>query len=190
MRQFLRHLLLKLLYLAKIDIALENIDCFVKNVAVYRINQKLTTRLVFVNEGGGGLVIAGNPKRISMDEGSYFKPASYVECTGGVTIGRYCHFSRQVTIFSTTHEFNNRPKIPYDEVVTPRSVVVKDFVWCGSNVTIVGGLTIGEGAIIGSGSVVTGDVPDYAIVAGNPARVIGQRDVEHFKKLKEEGKFF
>jgi UDP-2-acetamido-3-amino-2,3-dideoxy-glucuronate N-acetyltransferase len=43
----------------------------------------------------------------------------------------------------------------------------------GSNATILGGITIGEGALVGGGAVVTKDVPDYAIVAGNPARVIG-----------------
>jgi acetyltransferase-like isoleucine patch superfamily enzyme len=43
----------------------------------------------------------------------------------------------------------------------------------GSNATILGGLTIGEGALVGAGAVVTRDVPDYAIVVGNPARVVG-----------------
>jgi acetyltransferase-like isoleucine patch superfamily enzyme len=190
MGRFIRQVFIKFVIFAKIDIAFEEIECFMRNVAVYRINKKLSSKLTFVNEGGGGLVMAGNLEKFFMNEGSYFKPGSYVECTGGVTIGKYCHFSRAVTIFSTTHEFNKRPKIPYDEVLSPRPVVVRDFVWCGSNVTIVGGVTIGEGSIIGSGSVVTKDVPDYAIVAGNPAKVIGQRDVEHFRKLKEEGKFF
>jgi UDP-2-acetamido-3-amino-2,3-dideoxy-glucuronate N-acetyltransferase len=43
----------------------------------------------------------------------------------------------------------------------------------GSNATIVGGITVGEGALVGAGAVVTRDVPDYAILAGVPARVIG-----------------
>jgi acetyltransferase-like isoleucine patch superfamily enzyme len=45
----------------------------------------------------------------------------------------------------------------------------------GSNATILAGVTIGEGALVGAGSVVTHDVPDYAIAAGVPARVIGDR---------------
>ena len=45
----------------------------------------------------------------------------------------------------------------------------------GSNATILAGVTIGEGALVGAGAVVTKDVPDYAIVAGVPARVIGAR---------------
>lgn len=53
----------------------------------------------------------------------------------------------------------------------------------------VGDVTIGEGAIIAAGSVVVKDVPAYAIVGGNPAKVFKYRDVEHYKKLKDEGKF-
>jgi acetyltransferase-like isoleucine patch superfamily enzyme len=52
----------------------------------------------------------------------------------------------------------------------------------GSNATILAGVTIGEGALVGAGAVVTGDVVDYAIVAGAPARVIG--DVRQRAKLK------
>lgn len=54
-----------------------------------------------------------------------------------------------------------------------REVLVKSRVTIGSHVTILGGVTLGEGALIGAGAVVTRDVPDYAIVAGVPARVIG-----------------
>jgi acetyltransferase-like isoleucine patch superfamily enzyme len=190
MKQFIRHLLIKFLYFAKIDIVFESIGCFMKNVAVYRINKKLSCKLRFVNEGGGDLVIVGDTSKFSIGKGSYLKPESYVECTGGVTIGKYCHLSRGVTIFSTTHEYDSRPKIPYDEIVTSKPVVIKDFVWVGSHAIILGGVTIGEGAIIGAGSLVFKDVPDYAVVIGNPSRVVGHRDIEHFKKLKEEGKFF
>jgi acetyltransferase-like isoleucine patch superfamily enzyme len=190
MKQFIRQLLIKFLYFGKIDIVFEKLECFMKNVAVYRINKKLSCKLVFVHEGGGDLIIAGDVSKFSIGEGSYLKSGSYVECSGGVTIGRYCHLARGVTIFSTTHEYDSRPKIPYDEIVTAKPVVIKDFVWVASHVIILGGVTIGEGAIIGAGSVVFKDVPDYAIVFGNPGRVVGHRDIEHFNKLKEEGKFF
>lgn len=71
-----------------------------------------------------------------------------------------------------------------------KPVIIKDFVWCGANVTITPGVTIGEGAIIGAGSVVTKDVPDYAIVGGNPAKIIKYRNIELFKKLRDEKKWY
>jgi acetyltransferase-like isoleucine patch superfamily enzyme len=189
MKQF-KNLLITLLYLCQIDIVFEKIASLMKSVALYRINRSLPYNLTFVDEGGGGLVIAGDLKKFSIGEGSYLKSGSYVECSGGITIGKYCHLSREVTIISTTHDFNNRPKIPYDEIKTERPVVIRDFVWIGSHVIILGGVTIGEGAIVGAGSVVTKDVPDYGIAAGNPAKLIGQRNIEHFNELKKDGKFF
>ena len=57
-----------------------------------------------------------------------------------------------------------------------QDIVVGDDVWIGANVSILKGVTIGSGAIVGAGSVVTKDVPEHAIVAGNPARVIKFRE--------------
>ena len=61
--------------------------------------------------------------------------------------------------------------------VTIRPVVIRNKAWIGFNVIILKGVTIGEGAVVAAGSVVTRDVPDYALVAGNPARVV--RNVQH-----------
>jgi maltose O-acetyltransferase len=69
-------------------------------------------------------------------------------------------------IFSTGH-----PEILEDVAGAP--ILIEDDAWIGFNTTILKGVTIGQGAVIGACSVVTKDVPAYAIVAGNPARVIG-----------------
>ena len=71
-----------------------------------------------------------------------------------------------------------------------KDVTIDDFVWLGSRVTILPGTKIGEGAIIQAGSVVHGEIPPYAIAGGNPAKVFKYRDIEHFKKLKAEGRFY
>ena len=109
---------------------------------------------------------------------------------GGVTIGRYFHTGRGLTIFSTNHNYENATMIPYDEVSVDKPVAIKDFVWCGSNVTIVPGVTVGEGVVIGAGSVVVNDIPDYAVVGGNPAKVLKYRNIEAFLKLKEDEKWY
>ena len=57
-------------------------------------------------------------------------------------------------------------------VVNNAPIVIKDKVWIGFNSIIMKGVTIGEGAVVGAGSVVTKNVPDYAVVGGNPARII------------------
>jgi len=58
-----------------------------------------------------------------------------------------------------------------------RPVVIGNDVWIGDRVMILPGIQIGNGAIVGAGSVVTHSIPDYAIAAGNPARIIKYRDM-------------
>lgn len=108
---------------------------------------------------------------------------------GTVSIGNYFHSGINVTIMLGSHDYEYGDKIPYGNHYMQKNVVIDDFVWLGSNVIISGNVHIGEGAIVAIGSVVVKDVPPYAIVGGNPAKVIKYRNIENFKKLKAEGKY-
>jgi maltose O-acetyltransferase len=59
------------------------------------------------------------------------------------------------------------------EEVASAPIVIEDDAWIGFNSTILKGVTIGRGAVVGAATVVTKDIPAYAIVAGNPAKIIG-----------------
>ncbi len=109
---------------------------------------------------------------------------------GKVTFGSYFHSGRQLTIFTSNHNYHRAEAIPYDSVRVIKNVIIKDFVWVGHGVIILPGVTIGEGAIVAAGAIVSKDVPDYAIVGGSPAKILKYRDVDSFLKLKSEGKFF
>ena len=90
---------------------------------------------------------------------------------GMVTIGNYFHSGENCSIITQTHNYDNGLSIPYDATSVYKNVEIADFVWLGSNVTILPGTKINDGAIIQAGSVVHGEIPAWAIVGGQPAKV-------------------
>ncbi len=110
----------------------------------------------------------------------------YVEIGPDVTVGKGCKIQNNVSVFKGvtledyvfcgpsvvfTNIFNPRAAIRKMDQV--RSTLVKKHATLGANCTIICGVTIGEYAFVGAGAVVTKDVPDHALVVGNPARQIG-----------------
>ena len=102
---------------------------------------------------------------------------------GDVRIGAGCAGAAGLYISSGWHEFRRIPALPIrlqDRLKAqhgPRSkpVIVGDDCWLGINVVVMPGVEIGRGCVIGANAVVTRDIPPYSIVAGAPARIIGQR---------------
>lgn len=91
---------------------------------------------------------------------------------GKCTIGSYVMMGPDCTIYTCNHNFSDLSKPMMEQGYgEEKEVVIGDDVWIGGNVTILPGVKIGSHSIIGACSVVTKDVPEYAIVAGNPAQV-------------------
>ncbi len=103
-------------------------------------------------------------------------------------IGKFCSISWGVTIGAGEHDYNkltthdflynkqyelNKGDISYDRFEKP--LKIGSDVWIGANATVIRGVCIGNGAVVGANSVVTKDVPPYAIVAGCPARIVKYR---------------
>lgn len=107
---------------------------------------------------------------------------------GTLRIGDYFHSGTECMIITENHNYEGS-QIPYDKTYIKKEVTIGDCVWFGNRVTVVGGVTIGEGVIVAAGAVVTKDVPPLAIVGGNPAKIIKYRNSEHYYRLKKEGKF-
>ncbi len=135
-----------------------------------------------------GWIEISEPQHVSIGDGVSLHSA-YIQGAGGVTIGDYVHFGRNLSIYSVNHRFEGGQAIPYDEVLIKKPVKIGDYVWVGANVSISPGVSIGEGAIIALGSVVVKDIPPLAIAGGNPASVIRYRNREEFEKLKKEKRF-
>jgi len=98
------------------------------------------------------------------------------EVCGPVRIGDNVMMAPEVIILTRNHKFDDL-NIPMSKQghYPPEVVVIHDDVWIGTRVIILPGVTVNKGAIIGAGAVVTKDVPSYAIVGGNPAKVIRYR---------------
>ena len=128
-------------------------------------------------------------ENINIEKGAYFGDGSQIEIgdnsgigvncrvCGPVTIGDNVMMGPDVIILTERHKFD-RLDIPmleqgYDK---PEPVVIGDDVWIGTRVIILPGVSIGKGATIGAGAIVTKDVPEYAIACGNPAKVVKYRE--------------
>lgn len=106
-------------------------------------------------------------------------------------IGSYCSIAPNVQfLLGGEHQINSISTYPFKvyefgysrEAGSKGDIVVKDDVWIGTNAIICSGVTIGQGAIVAAGAVVTKDVEPYAIVGGNPAKVIKYRFDENIRK--------
>lgn len=112
-----------------------------------------------------------------------------IQCANKVDIGNNVLVASDVFVIDYNHGMDPTTKSYLDNSLDISSgIVVKDGVWIGNNVVILGGVTIGEKAIVAAGSVVTKNVPDYAIVAGNPAKVIKRFDVERKQWERNDSK--
>lgn len=91
---------------------------------------------------------------------------------GPLEIGQNVITAQQVVISGLNHGYE-AVEIPIkDQPCHTKPIVVKDDCWIGAGAIITAGVTIGKHAVVAAGSIVTRDVPDYTVVAGNPARVI------------------
>lgn len=186
-------LIIWLAYIFKIDVLAKKKLHIIKQANVKRLSSKYNTPICFIEQGDGSLQIDSlkiSSSNFKIDSTSHLKSNTYIECSGGVIIGKYFHTGKGLTIYSVKHDYENATKIPYDEKIVFEKVVIDDFVWCGSNVTILSGVKIGEGAIIASNSTVTKDIPPLAVVGGNPAKIIKYRDQEKFYYLKENKQYY
>lgn len=113
--------------------------------------------------GDGNNIVIGNNSGIGVN----------CQISGPVQIGNDVLMGPEVIILTQNHRFDNLTTTIKSQGYFPKEkVTIKDNVWIGTRVIILPGVTINNGAIIGAGAVVTKDVPENAIVGGNPAKII------------------
>ncbi|MGM1029656.1 MAG: DapH/DapD/GlmU-related protein [Actinomycetota bacterium] len=111
-------------------------------------------------------------KRIMLGERIFINAGCRFQDQGGITIGDDCLIGHNAVIATLQHDI--APARRADLIPSP--VVLGRNVWLGANVTVLPGVTIGDDAVVGAGSVVTRDVPARSIVVGSPARTVRSID--------------
>ncbi len=137
----------------------------------------------------GRLMLRRCGKKVNIEKGAFFSRKVTLgdysglgvnsKIYGTCTIGDYVMMGEDCTVITRNHR-NDRTDIPMMQqgFEEERPVTIGNDVWIGDKVTILAGVEIGDGCIIGAGSVVTKSIPPYSIAAGVPARVIRSRKEE------------
>ncbi len=113
--------------------------------------------------------------KLQIGEGSWIGQQCFIHAAGNISIGRAVGIGPGVKIITSHHNDDHEDLPVLHQELKFKAVVIEDGADLGVGSIILPGVTIGKGAIVGAGAVVTVDVPAYAVVAGVPAKVIRMR---------------
>ncbi len=136
-------------------------------------------REIFKGKLGEGSIVVSpltaiRPHMVSIGRNVIVMNGCLMMSAGGITIEDNAQIAANVQLISNNHD-------PYERnVIICRPVHICKGAWIGAGSTILPGVTVGKHAIVGAASVVTKSVPDYAVVVGNPAKVLKYLDKERF----------
>jgi acetyltransferase-like isoleucine patch superfamily enzyme len=126
----------------------------------------------------GVWLTAPGAARIRIGGGTFLNLGVMVASMNLVEIGDHCMFANGCFISDSSHRFDDpHVPVPWQGFTTKGPTRIGDNVWCGANVVVTTGVTIGERCVIGANSVVTEDIPPCSIAAGAPARIL--RTIEY-----------
>lgn len=113
-------------------------------------------------------------RRVSIGNGTVVNQKCLIYTSGGLVIGNNVSISAEVALITGTHDIND-PNFPSDY----RPIVIDDYAWIGTRAMVLQGVTIGQGAVVMAGAVVTKDVEPFAVVGGVPAKQITERTLRN-----------
>lgn len=123
-----------------------------------------------------GVIVHAHRAHVRLGKRSQLNPYTIIYGGSGVTIGNNVMIAPHCVLAAGNHDHRQLDQpMRTAPSISRGPILIEDDVWVGAHCTITDGVTIGRGAVVGANSVVTRDVPAYAIVAGVPAKVIGDR---------------
>ena len=142
----------------------------IRNWSMRFLGAKITKNVKFYS----GFSIR-NPKGLVIEDGVNIGPGVLLDARMGLTIHKNATIAYQAIIWSLNHDYND-----VHFCGKGGHTVIGSYAWICSRSIIMPGITIGEGAVVASGAIVTKDVPPYTVVAGVPAKVIAYRDKQSY----------
>ena len=137
-------------------------------------------RELFYNQIGENSIVYNQltvvrPKNVKIGKNVTVMNGALMMSAGGITLEDNVLIAANVQLISNNHD-------PYDRyIITCKPILIKEGAWVGAGATILPGVTVGKHAIIGANSVVSKDIPDYAVAVGCPAKVIKYLEKEKFE---------
>jgi acetyltransferase-like isoleucine patch superfamily enzyme len=121
----------------------------------------------------GVWLTASAPARIRIGEGTFLNMGVQVAAMELVEIGAHCMFANGCFVSDADHRFDDPEKpVPWQGFTSKGPTRIGDNVWCGANVVVTSGVSVGERCVIGANSVVNRDLPPFSIAVGAPAKVV------------------
>lgn len=122
-------------------------------------------------------LIACPNSNISIGNNTYLNSFVHLNSSvgGRISVGDNCLIGPNFVARTASHAFRNRHRTIRSQGHTCLDIVIHDDVWIAANVTVIGGVTLSEGCVVGAGAVVTKSLPPYSIAYGLPARVVSYR---------------
>ncbi|MDR1896632.1 MAG: acyltransferase [Prevotellaceae bacterium] len=159
----------------------------ISNIPVWTI-RKYYYKIIGMKIGEGSEIHMSlytlEPRKIIIGQYSHINRGCFLDGRGYITIGNSVSISHKVSLITGGHDKNSPD---FAGVFLP--IIIEDYVWIGVNVSILQGVKIGKGAVVATGAVVTKDVEPYTVVAGIPAKVIGERSKELNYKCSPNASF-
>jgi len=151
---------------------------FIGRIPLYSV-RKLFYKLAGVRIGKGSVIHTGcrffNPKGISIGEDTIIGYGAFLDGRAPLKVGNHVAIASEVMIYNSEHDIHRE-----DMGVVEEPVVIEDYVFIGPRVIILPGVRIGKGSVVAAAAVVTHDVPPGKIVAGVPAKEIGERKIKNY----------
>lgn len=123
--------------------------------------------------------------KTSIGDGTFINHDAYFMDGGSISIGRNCFIGPHCGLYTANHPLLAKERNQGYELALP--IVIEDNVWIGGDVTILAGVTIGKGSVIGAKSLVNKDIPAHVVAVGNPCRVIRKiTEADTINKISEE----